>query len=68
MYFSTYGDLVVDLSVQPGGGPVRHRQVYTHGATAAPAASTASFFHALRESRQKFSSLATQEIAEALKR
>jgi hypothetical protein len=67
MYFTVNGTLVVDLDVQPKTGEVRHRQIHTHGATAAALASEGEQFHALRDARQKFSILVTREIAQALK-
>jgi hypothetical protein len=67
MYFTVNGTLVVDLDVQPKSGEVRHRQIHTHGATAAVLASEGEQFHALRDARQKFSILVTREIAQALK-
>jgi len=59
--------IVVDLAVQPKGGPARQRQLHTHGATAAMLASTGEYFHALRDARQKFSILVMREITQAVK-
>ena len=67
MYITVDGDLVVDINVQPRQGASRHRQIRTHGATAAMLASEGEYFHALRDCRQKFSILATREMALALK-
>jgi len=67
MYIVINGELVVDLDVQPRQGEARHRQIHTHGATAAMLASEGEYFHALRDARQKFSILATQEILQAVK-
>ncbi len=67
MYFTVNGTLVVDLDVQPQKGEVRHKQIHTHGATAAALASEGEQFHALRDARQKFSILVTREIAQVLK-
>lgn len=67
MYMTINGSLVVDLAVQRRQGEVRHRQVQTHGATAAMLASEGEYFHALRDARQKFSILTAREIAQAMK-
>jgi hypothetical protein len=67
MYLTINATLVVDLDVQPKRGEVRHKQVHTHGSTLAVMVSEGEYFHALRECRQKFSILATREIAQALK-
>ena len=67
MYIMINGTLVVDLEVQPKQGEVRHRQIHTHGATAAMMASEGEYFHALRDARQKFSIFAAREISQAMK-
>jgi len=67
MYMTVNGQLVVDLEVQPKQGEARHRQIHTHGATAAVLASEGEYFHALRDCREKFSIFTIQEISQALK-
>lgn len=67
MYFTVNASLVVDLDVQPRKGEPRKKQIHTHGATAAMLASEGEYFHALRDARQKFSILATEEILQATK-
>jgi hypothetical protein len=66
MYMTIDGKFVVDLDVQPKQGEARHRQIYTHGATAAILASEGEYFHALRDCREKFSIFTIQEISLAL--
>jgi len=62
IYMKIWGDLVVDLELTPkSGNPVR-RTVHTEGGTVAWVAATSEFYKPLRECRQKFSWLATQEI------
>lgn len=67
MYMTVNSSLMVDLTVQPKDGAARQRQIHTRGATAAMLASEGEYFHALRDARQKFSILATREIAQVLK-
>lgn len=67
MYMTIDASILVDLDVQPKQGEARHRQVHTHGATAAMMASEGEYFHALRDARQKFSIIATREIIQAVK-
>jgi hypothetical protein len=67
MYIVINGTLLVDIDVQPKRGEVRHKQIHTHGATAAMLASEGEYFHALRDARQKFSILAAREISQAMK-
>lgn len=67
MYMTVNSSILVDLTVQPKNGAPRQRQIHTHGATAAMLASEGEYFHALRDARQKFSILTTQEISQALK-
>jgi len=67
MYFTINASLAVDLDLQPKKGEARHRQIHTHGATAAMLASEGEYFHALRDARQKFSILAIREISQATK-
>jgi hypothetical protein len=67
MYMTVDGQLVVDLDVQPKQGEARHRQIHTHGATAAVLASEGEYFHALRDCREKFSIFTIREISQALK-
>ena len=67
LYMAVKGTLVVDIEVQPKQGEARHKQIHTHGATAAMMASEGEYFHALRDARQKFSILAIREISQAMK-
>ena len=67
MYMTVDCQLVADLDVQPKQGEARHRQIHTHGATAAVLASEGEYFHALRDCREKFSIFTIQEISQALK-
>ena len=67
MYMTESVHLIVDLDVQPRQGQARHRQIHTHGATAAMLASEGEYFHAFRDAREKFSILTAREISEALK-
>jgi hypothetical protein len=67
MYMTENSQLVVDLDVQPRQGEARHKQIHTHGATAAMLASEGEYFHAFRDAREKFSILTAREISEALK-
>lgn len=67
MYMTVDGQMIVDLNVQTKTGDPRHRQIHTHGATAAMLASEGEYFHALRDCREKFSIFTIQEISEALK-
>lgn len=67
IYMKIWGDLVVDLELQPKGGAVSHKVLHTEGGTTAWVASTAEFYKPIRECRQKFSWLASREIAAALK-
>jgi hypothetical protein len=67
MYFVINGTLLVDLDVQSKNGKVRHKQIHTHGATAASMASEGEHFHSLRDARQKFSIIAMREISQAVK-
>jgi hypothetical protein len=67
MYMTVDGQMVVDVDVQPKQGEGRHRQIHTHGATAAVLASEGEYFHALRDCREKVSIFTIQEISQALK-
>lgn len=67
MYMTENVDLVIDLDLQPKQGETRHKQIHTHGATAAMLASEGEYFHAFRDAREKFSILTAREIAETLK-
>ena len=67
MFFTVNGTLLVDGDIQPQHGEARHKQIHTHGATAAMLASEGEYFHALRDARQKFSIIAIREISQALK-
>ena len=67
MYMIINASLAVDLDVQPKKGDARHRQIHTHGATAAMLASQGEYFHALRDARQKFSILTIREILQSSK-
>lgn len=66
-YMKTWGDLVVDLELQPKGRTASHVLLHTEGGTVAWVGSTSEFYHPLRECRQKVSWLITQEILKALK-
>jgi hypothetical protein len=68
IYMKIWGDLVVDLELQPKNGTAAHKVLHTDGGTTAWVASTSEFYKPLRECRQKFSWLATREIRTALKR
>jgi len=67
MFMTVNASLAIDLDVQPRKGDARHKQIHTHGATAAMLASEGEYFHALRDARQKFSILAIREISQATK-
>jgi hypothetical protein len=67
MYITVSSEMVVDLQVQPKQGAPRQAQIHTHGATAAMLASEGEYFHALRDSREKFSILTAQEVLKAIK-
>ena len=67
MYMTVDCQLVVDVDVQPKQGEAMHRQIHTHGATAAMLASEGEYFHAMRDAREKFSIFTIQEISQALK-
>ncbi|HEY2084140.1 MAG TPA: hypothetical protein VGI88_15260, partial [Verrucomicrobiae bacterium] len=67
MYMTEDAQLVVDLEVQSKQGEPRHRQIHTHGATAAVLASEGEYFHAFRDAREKFSIFTAHEISESLK-
>jgi hypothetical protein len=67
MFMTVNASLAIDLDVQPRKGDARHKQIHTHGATAAMLASEGEYFHALRDARQKFSILAIREISQAIK-
>jgi hypothetical protein len=66
MYMTVDANIVVDVTVQPKTGSPHHREINTHGATAAVLASEGEYFHALRDARQKFSILVAREIADAV--
>lgn len=65
MYMTVNSSIVVDLTVQPKGGPARQRAIHTNGATAAMLASEGEYFHALRDARQKFSMIVAKEITQS---
>lgn len=67
IYMKIWGDLVVDLELQPKGRSVSHALLHTEGGTVAWVGSTSEFYTPLREARQKFSWLATREINKSLK-
>lgn len=67
MYFTINGTMVVDVEWQIGKGEVRHRQIHTHGATAAILASEGEYFHALRDARQKVAIFVIQDLVADLK-
>jgi len=67
MYMTENSQLVIDLDVQPKQGEAGHRQIHTHGATAAFLASEGEYFHAYRDAREKFSIFTAYEIAKSLK-
>ena len=67
MYMTVSGELVVNIDVRPKVGSPLHRQIHTHGATAAMLASEGEYFHALRDCREKFSIIVSQEITRAIK-
>jgi hypothetical protein len=62
IYMKIWGDLVVDLELTPKSGNAIRKTVHTEGGTVAWVAATSEFYKPLRECRQKFSWLATQEI------
>lgn len=68
MYMKIWGDLVVDLELQPKDGDVSHKTLHTSGGQVAWVGSTSEFYQPLRECRQKFSHLASREVIKALKR
>ena len=61
-----WGDLVVDLRLQPKSGACVGKQIHTSGGKLAWVASTGEFYKPVRECRQKFSWLASREIAQCL--
>lgn len=63
-----WGDLVVDLELQPKNGAASHHVLHTNGGNVAWIGSTLEFYTPLRESRQKFSWLTINEIRKALNR
>ena len=62
MYMVINGTLVVDVELKPRQGDAVIRRIHTHGATTAVLASEGEYFHALRDARQKFSILVTQDL------
>jgi hypothetical protein len=66
IYMKIWGDLVVDLELHPKNGVASQRTIHTDGGTVAWLGSTGEFYKPLRESRQKFSWLAVNEIRKAL--
>jgi hypothetical protein len=68
MYMKIWGDLVVDLELQPRNRSTSRVVLHTEGGRVAWVGSTSEFYVPLRESRQKFSWLATREVLNALKK
>jgi hypothetical protein len=66
IYMKIWGDLVVDLELQPKNRPPARTTLHTEGGTVAWVGATSEFYKPLRESRQKFSWLLTREITKAL--
>ena len=66
MYMKIWGDLVVQLELQPRDRGISRTLLHTGGGTVAWVGATSEFYKPLRESRQKFSWLAAREIAKAL--
>jgi len=66
IYMKIWGDLVVDLDLKPRNASNSRTRLHTEGGTTAWVGSTAEFYKPLRESRQKFSWLASREIIKAL--
>ncbi len=67
IYMKIWGDLVVDLELQPKNGSPAHAVLHTDGGTVGWVGATSEFYKPLRECRQKLSWLLTQEISKALK-
>ncbi len=66
IYMKIWGDLVVDLELQPKDRPASHALLHTEGGTVAWVGATSEFYKPLRECRQKFSWLVMREILKAL--
>ncbi len=68
MYMKIWADLVVDLELQPKNAALRHKVIHTSGGLLSWVGSEGEFYNPIRESRQKFSWLASREIAAAMNR
>ena len=69
MYMGIWSDLIVDLAIQPKGGQEGVSTIYTKGTVDLTwAGSSEDFFTSMRQSRQKFSWLATDKLLAALGR
>jgi hypothetical protein len=66
MYMTVSADLLVDLELTPKSGEKRSKTFHTTGSTLASMASEGEYYHALREARQKLSSLTMSEISNSL--
>jgi len=67
IYMKIWGDLVLDLELQPKGRPAVRTVLHTGGGTVAWVGATSEFYKPLRECRQKLSYLVTREILKAIK-
>jgi hypothetical protein len=67
IYMKIWGDLVVDLELQPKGRAASHSHLHTEGGTTAWVGATSEFYEPLREARQKMSWLITREVIKAVK-
>ncbi len=66
IYMKIWGDLAVNLELQPKNHNATNVLLHTSGGTVAWVGATSEFYKPLRESRQKFSWLASREIIKAL--
>ena len=67
IYMKIWGDLVVDLELQPKNRGPSRASLHTEGGTTAWTSASSEFYKPLREARQKLSWLTTREILKALK-
>ena len=67
IYMKIWGDLVVDLELQPKNRGPSRAALHTEGGTTAWMSASSEFYKPLREARQKLSWLTTREIVKALK-